>query len=89
MPTVLRGKLRYIAKNSRLQQCPREPAVNPPLNVLLAVIAGIPNDVSGATNRLKNLGWRNGDCIEVQGQFTNNDDQTFYFQTVKTCPQSV
>jgi len=88
MPTSIRGKLCYIANAAHIQQCPCEPASNPPLDVLLAVASGVPDDIDGAANYLKNLGWANGACVAVQGQFgtVGVNVRAFYLKTVKDCP---
>jgi hypothetical protein len=87
-PIALRGRLSYVGNDTRLQQCPCEPASNPPLNALLAVKSGVPDDLSGASNYLKNLGWTAGSCVEVQGTFATigGNVRAFYFLQIKNCP---
>jgi hypothetical protein len=87
-PIAIRGKLHYIENETRLWPCPCEPAYNPPLNVLLAIVSGVPDDVSGATSYLKNLGWAGGTCVEIQGVIATMGTNVgaLYIQQVRHCP---
>ena len=85
---TLRGKLHYVQNETRLQQCACEPGSVPPLDVLLAIKNGMPDDIHGATNHLKNLGWADRTCVEVQGTFgvVGVNVQVFYFSAIVACP---
>jgi hypothetical protein len=86
--TVLKGKLHYIQNETRLGPCPCEPAYDPPLNALLAIASGTPDDLSAATSYLQNLGWTEGACVEVQGAFAmiGVNVPAFYLQQITNCP---
>jgi hypothetical protein len=66
---TLRGKLRYVGNDTRLAQCPCEPAANPPLWVLLVSCAGGAPDAASVTQALTNANWNDGDCAAIQGDW--------------------
>jgi hypothetical protein len=86
--TKLRGKLHYIQNQTRLEQCACEPMGQAPLNVLLAVSNGMPDDIDGATNYLRNLGWTDNTCVEIQGTpgLVGVNVNVFYLTKIANCP---
>lgn len=88
MPAAtIRGILKYFDNETRLQQCACEPGQLSPLNVLLARAQGYPDDITGASNYLKNLGWQYGTCVEVQGVASSiGRVSVFYLQQIHACP---
>jgi len=90
MTVLIRGKIRYVAGDTRLAQCPCEPANNPPLWVLLAsCVNGIP-DSPAVTQVLQNANWSDGDCVVVQGAWLASGGQTLCVNTavkfIAPCP---
>lgn len=87
--THLRGKLRFISGETRLCQCSKEPANNPPLNELLAKQNGNPDDIRGATNYIKGQGYQEGACVEVGGNSgTIGGVRVFYLVLIASCPNA-
>jgi hypothetical protein len=86
-PMQIRGILKYIGNESRIKPCACEPVQVPSVNVLLARNGGIPDDISGATSYLKNLGWTSGTCVSVSGTpGTIGGVDVLYLQQIQTCP---
>jgi hypothetical protein len=84
----VRGKLIYVGNESRIRQCACEPVFNPPVDVLLAISSGTPDDITGATNYLKNIGWNSMTCVEVDGIVgtVGANVRVLFLQQIKHCP---
>jgi len=87
-PLGLRGRLDFAGNGVRLVQCHCEPIATPPLNVLLAVASGVPDDLTGAGSYLSNLGWMNGTCVEIVGNMgvIGGTLSALYLQQICHCP---
>lgn len=84
----LRGKLHFVQNESLLWQCPCENPSNPPLNVLIALSNANPNPINGATVYIKGLGYAEGACVEITGDFRiiGNNVRAFGMTSIHKCP---
>jgi hypothetical protein len=84
----LRGKLRFVGNETRLSQCQCELDGRPPLDELLAIANGNPNDINGATTHVKGLNYDDGMCVEVRGNFriVGFGVYAFYLTSIHDCP---
>jgi hypothetical protein len=84
----LRGKLHFVQNESLLRQCPCEALSDPPLSVLIVISGGNPNPINGATIYIKGLGYTEGACVEIVGNFGTVGDnvKALVMTSIHNCP---